>query len=126
MNTNTKPKVEAWAVIELFDHTVIAGYVSEFVFGGASFVRVDVPASDEAAAFTKVYGPAAIYSITFVDEDTAIRAVSAINPRPISIYIPSAVPAPEHARLRAPTVDDDFDDDYDSYQVRESKENTPQ
>jgi len=93
VNTETQQKLEAWAIVELFGHTRIAGHVSEFVIGGASFVRVDVPEVENVPAFTRLYGPSAIYSISFVDEATARRAVAAISPRPITIYIPSAQPA---------------------------------
>lgn len=109
----SQEKLGAWAIVELFGHTRIAGYVSEFVVGGASFVRVDVPAfksaqdDEETRAFTKLFGPGAIYSITFVDEATARRAVGVIRPKPISIFIPSA-PALTAGRER----DDDGDYGY--------------
>ena len=104
MNTETQQKLEAWAIVELFGHTRIAGHVSEFVIGGASFVRVDVPEVANVPAFTRLYGPSAIYSISFVDEETARQAVSAIVPRPITIYIPTGLPAPRQETF-------EFDDD---------------
>lgn len=114
MNDNQQEKLGAWAIVELFGHTRIAGYVSEFVVGGASFVRVDVPetAGEDGnagtAAFTKLFGPSAIYSISFTDEATARRAVEVIRPRPISIYIPTAPALPERGRA---WQDDQFGDD---------------
>ncbi len=94
MNENQQEKLGAWAIVELFGHTRIAGYVSEFVVGGAAFVRVDVPEVEGVPAFTRLFGPSAIYSITFVDEPTAKRAVGAIQPRPITIFIPTAPALP--------------------------------
>lgn len=83
-----------WAIVELFGHTRIAGFVSEYQVGGSAFVRVEVPAflaeGQETAGFTKLFGAGAIYSITFTDEATARRAVEVIRPKPISIFIPSA------------------------------------
>jgi len=80
-------KLDAFAVVELFGHTRIAGRVFEFVIGGTSFVRVDVPEVEHTPAFTKLYGPAAIYSITFTDEETVRWAVAAVQPQPITIWL---------------------------------------
>jgi hypothetical protein len=43
---------ETFAIVELFGHSIISGKVSEQVIGGASFVRVDVPAVDGTEAYT--------------------------------------------------------------------------
>ncbi len=88
-------KLDAWAIVEIFGHSRIAGRVSEYVLGGSSFVRVDVPAVNGQAPFTRLYGPGAIYSMTFVDEETATRAAEAIRPAPITVYLlePRQLPA---------------------------------
>ena len=54
VNTETQQKLEAWAIVELFGHTRIAGHVSKFVIGGASFMRVDVPEVENVPAFTRL------------------------------------------------------------------------
>jgi hypothetical protein len=95
---------DTWAIVELFGHARIAGRISEYAIGGSSFVRVDVPEVGEGAAFTRLYGQGAIYSITFVDEETARQAVQAIRPAPLTIYIPAA------RQLAKP--DDDADSPY--------------
>lgn len=64
-------------IVELFGHQVIAGLVSEQQIGGTSFVRVDVPETKTRPAFTKFFGPGAIYAITPVDEATAMQAAEA-------------------------------------------------
>lgn len=115
MNENQQEKLGAWAIVEWFGHTRIAGYVSEFVVGGAALIRVDVPAVEAAnglpscAAFTKLYGTGAIYSITFTDEATARRAVAVIRPQPISIYIPTAPALPARQRHSAGEYEDVYD-----------------
>jgi len=77
-------KFEEWAIIDLFGHQHIVGKVSEQQLGGSSFVRVDVPAVGEQKPFTKLFGPAAIYSITITDEETAKGAASYFRPEPMN------------------------------------------
>ena len=79
-------RFEQWALIELFGHTRISGKVTEETIGGTSFVRVDVPAIDELQAITKYYGQGAIYSMTVVDEETAIASAKALRVHPVSIW----------------------------------------
>lgn len=82
-----------WAIVELFGHQQIAGRLSNYVIGGQSFVRVDVPlvpavedAGGPIAAHTKLYGAGAIYAINFVDEQIATYAASRIRHKPINTY----------------------------------------
>ena len=77
---------EFWAIVELFGHQRVAGHVSEFTFGAETFVRVDVPAHDEGAAFTKMYGKGAIYAIAPVDESIARATARALKVRPVTLY----------------------------------------
>lgn len=79
-------KFEQFAIVELMGRTVIAGLVSEQVIGGQSFVRVDVPVGEKEAAFTKLFGAAAIYCITPCDEATAIAAVEGLRSKPIDVW----------------------------------------
>lgn len=79
-------KFEAFAIVELFGHTVIAGKVSEQTIGGQGFVRVDVPAVGELEAYTKFYGAGAIYAITPTDEKTAKAAAQGLQAKPIATY----------------------------------------
>jgi len=89
-------KFEQYAVVELFGHQVIAGMVSEQVIGGQGFVRVDVPAVNGQAAFTKFYGAGAIYAISPCDEQTAMEAVIRIRPKPIQMFVyERALPEPD-------------------------------
>ncbi|MEN6466077.1 MAG: acetyltransferase [Syntrophaceae bacterium] len=76
-------KFESWAIVELFGHQRIAGKISEQQIGGCSFLRVDVPASENSPAYTKLYGNGAIYGITITDEETARAAAKHLGPQPM-------------------------------------------
>ena len=95
-------KFEAFAIVELFGHQIIAGMVTEQTIGSQGFVRVDVPELDGRPGFTKFYGSGAIYGITPCDEKTALEAVRALRPQPVQVYI--------HPALRAPADDGDEED----------------
>lgn len=90
-----------WAIIELMGHQQIAGRYQEAAGG---MHRIDVPGAGDAAPdsfhFTRLYSPAAIYSITFVDEQSARLAAKMLSPRPIAVYGFEA----EMKRLAAPAV----------------------
>jgi hypothetical protein len=101
MEQEEPQRFEQWALVELFGHQRIAGLISEQTLGSGSFVRVDVPAIGDTPAFTKVYGNAAIYAMTFVTEAVARAAAGAYRVRPISEY-----DLPELRRLPGPRDDD--------------------
>lgn len=79
-------KFESWAIVELFGHTTIAGYLSEQEIGGDSFVRLDVPETKSQPAFTKFYGPKAIYGITPTTELMARNAANHLHSRPVDAW----------------------------------------
>jgi hypothetical protein len=122
-----------FAVVEIFGHTRIAGAVSEQTFGGSTFVRVDVPeitvtevdydaprgpegyqrVTRTIPAHTRSFGPGAIYSINWCDEETAKLAAVSIRHEPLKPY--SAREAVEALRstprLTAPAGDPPGPDD---------------
>lgn len=103
---------EGWAIVELFGHQIIAGQVSEVSVGGNSFIRVDVPPTDEQDAFTKIYGAKAIYAITPTTEEVVYEALKRINTRPVDRWtVPDKQP-----ELPPMTLDVDPDDFADSYE----------
>lgn len=109
MTTETKSTVEFWAVIELFGHNTIAGFVTEQSIGGGAFIRIDVPAADEEhSAFTKFYGAAAIYGITPTSEEVALAAVKRLRVRPVSPYT-----VPVERQLVDSRATDDDDDEWE-------------
>lgn len=79
--------IEQPAVVELFGHTMVAGYISEEEHIGSSLLRVDVPGIDGVSAFTKFYGSKAIYGITPTDEETMLAAVRQMRVKPVALYI---------------------------------------
>lgn len=72
---------EQWAIVELMGHQKIAGRYSE----NGPMHRIDVP-DDDGFRFSRLYSPQAIYSITFVDEQTARMAAQAFDTPAITIW----------------------------------------
>jgi len=84
---------EFWAIVELFGHSTIAGYVSQ---GPGELIRIDVPATGGQERFTKYYGLKAIYGITPTTEEIAKKAAEKLSVRPVSLWVvPNrALPSP--------------------------------
>lgn len=83
----TVPQKTQWAIVELMGHQKLAGRISEAPFGGATFIRIDVPAIHREGlppiqAYSVLHGPGSIYRITFVDQPTAELAASQIRGQP--------------------------------------------
>ena len=81
-----KTAFNEWALVELFGHQKIVGKVSETSLAGGAFLRVDVPALGDSPAFTRFYGPGAIYSINPVTEDIARGLMTRYRNEPVSRY----------------------------------------
>ncbi len=88
LQQQTEPSAQLWAVIELFGHQIIAGAVSKVEPFGSPMVQVDVPATDRQPAFTRQFGPSAIYGITYVSEGVARATAREVNHKPVKIYVP--------------------------------------
>ena len=84
--SGTKESFNEWALVELFGHQKIVGRVSEASLAGGAFLRVDVPAVDENKAFTRYFGPGAIYSINPVTEEIALEMVKRYRNEPVSRF----------------------------------------
>lgn len=80
------PKFASWAIVELFGHNQLAGYVTEHVISAQSFIRIDVPKTSKTPPFTKYHNPSSVYGITPVDEDYATRMAERISATPINDY----------------------------------------
>ena len=77
-------KAEFFAIVELFGHTKLAGFVSEYTLGGQSFVRVEVPETKLQKGFTRLLGNGAIYAINPVAEDICKSMAERLQVKPIS------------------------------------------
>lgn len=90
MDTNKheseKSSFNEWALVELFGHQRIVGRVSEATLAGGAFLRVDVPAVAENKAYTRFYGPGAVYSISPISEEIALQMVSRCRNEPVSRF----------------------------------------
>jgi hypothetical protein len=108
---------ESWAIVEVMGHRQFAGFVTEQAIGGASFVRVDVPAvqaeGEDLPAFTKLLGAASIYAISPCTEETAHAFAVRARVRAFSVYEAPRLPAPvdEDCECEPQDVDDFLDDD---------------
>ena len=80
--------IEGWAIVDLFGHNHIAGYVRTALIGTSGMLRCDVPEIDDAPAYTRFIGPGAIYGLTLVTEEVAKAALKSIRPPAVTVYIP--------------------------------------
>jgi hypothetical protein len=83
---SAETKFETWAMVELFGHGRIVGLVTEQAIGGASFIRVDVPKVDGTTDFTRLFGASAIYAISPITKDLAVRLAQLMSARPVEPY----------------------------------------
>lgn len=127
-------KFEGFAVIELFGHHKVAGYVTTENFGQAALFRVDSPELPEREVtltqgryinstyvpfgskvkmpaepgYSKLVGPGAIYAINPCTEETVRQFIEANRKLPL---IPLEI-APEMKKLTS-GVDEETDDELD-------------
>jgi len=82
-----KQELSSWALVELFGHQRIVGYLSQQTFGTGVLFRVDVPdlLKDGKLArkgFTRYFGLSAIYSITPCDESMVRSMLPSVDGTP--------------------------------------------
>jgi len=82
----TTEKFDIWCLVELFGHSRIAGRVQEKTIGGAAFLQVDVPETDNNPAFTRLLNPSAIYALNPITEDVARHYAANLNVQPIQAW----------------------------------------
>lgn len=92
----TTTTFESWALVELMGRQRIVGKAKEETHFGAPLLRIDVPATEDADAYTKFFGGGAIYCITPVSEAVALRLLANIRTEPVPAWdlrTPPALPA---------------------------------
>lgn len=87
-----------WAIIQLFGHKTIAGFVSKSDMLGQAMLRIDVPATTAQPAFTQLYGDKAVYSVTFVSEEVARKTAEAVQVNPINVYTPDLITVQQYEK----------------------------
>lgn len=152
MTDTPQSSFEGWAVLEIFGHQRYAGYVTTQAFGQAVLFRVDVPPLPErertakyyehaddgtsippgstvkeiaVQAYTKFFGPGAIYAMTPCSQEAAEKAVASMTSRKVSIVSL----APE-ARVALPgrqenDSDDARADDYGGADGQDGEDDDP-
>ena len=86
-------ELKAWALVELFGHQRIVGFLSQQTFGTGVLFRVDVPDLKKNGkvvrdGFTRYFGLSSIYSITPISESTVrelLPHVDGTPARPMSL-----------------------------------------
>ena len=106
-------KFELNAIVELFGHTRMAGKVTEQTIGSASFIRIDVPETDQQPKFTRIVNPSAVYAINPVTEDVMVAMAERISEKPIDAWDITKMQEKLMA-LKAKGEDPEFDMDYGS------------
>lgn len=86
MSEQDNNQLSTWAILELMGHRRLAGFVSEQVIGGASFIRIDIPETKDQAAFSQFYSGGAVYCITPTTEDIARKLAANCFSRPVQRY----------------------------------------
>ena len=81
------PELKSWALVELFGHQRIVGFLSQQSFGSGVLFRVDVPDLTSSGkpirdGFTRYFGLAAIYSITPISEEMVREMLPGIDGTP--------------------------------------------
>jgi len=107
---------EQWAILEIMGHNTFAGRVSEITIGGASFIRISIPATGDKPAFDKIFGASSVYCITPVTEEVALDMASRLRQEPIQ---PWQVSEAFREKLMAPAPKVDYDDEDEVYDDEE-------
>lgn len=80
-------ELKSWALVELFGHQRIVGFLSQQTFGTGVLFRVDVPdlmkdGKKVRDGFTRYFGLSSIYSITPISEQMVRELLPACDGTP--------------------------------------------
>lgn len=125
----TDQTFQEWVILEVMGRLRLAGSISEQTIAGAGMVRIDVPETKHAPAFTRFFAPGSIYSITPTTEEIARHLAERFREVPVTRFeLPQlAAPAPSApSAVGAEPVDqyaaeeddgNERDDDFDEDEV---------
>lgn len=105
---------DTWGIVELMGRLKVAGRISEQVIAGSGMIRVDVPETSIAPAFTRYFAPSALYGITPTTEVVARRIAATIRHAPVTPFElrdseVAVIPTYPHATDDMDDMDDDFE-----------------
>lgn len=80
------PKFSEWCIVEVLGRVRLAGLVTEHTIAGQGFLRVDVPATKHQPAFSRLFGPSSIYSMTPVTEEMGKACAERFTVPPLDAY----------------------------------------
>jgi len=86
MSESTDTKFDQWALVELMGRQRAVGRVTEQTLAGAAFIRVDVPDAQGNIRFGRLYSPQAVYAISPITKDVAIRLAQEAEIEPVKAY----------------------------------------
>ena len=80
-------ELKSWALVELFGHQRVVGFLSQQSFGSGVLFRVDVPDLTSSGktireGFTRYFGLGAIYGITPISEEMVRKLLPSIDGTP--------------------------------------------
>lgn len=105
----TEQSFREWGILEVMGRLRLAGVISEQTIAGAGMLRIDVPETKNAPAFTRFFAPGSIYSITPTTEEIARALAERIRELPVTRF-----DLPQLAATVAPDArEDDADEDED-------------
>jgi hypothetical protein len=94
-----QPGFAEWVILELLGHRRLAGWLTEQQIAGASFLRLDIPASsDQPLVTTQLYAPGSVYAITPTTEAIARGVAARAMPAPVQRWELPAAPQIEEER----------------------------
>lgn len=149
MEPQQQAKFEGWAIVDVMGHQRYVGFVTTEAYGQAVLFRIDVPALEArervtkqpeyvehryvpagttvkegpVPGYSKLVGSGSIYTITPCTEQAALKAVEAMQPRPLmSVQLPETAALPAGNPLPADDADDDHDADQDGEDDQDDNE----
>jgi len=87
---------KSWAILELFGHRRLAGFVQEVEIAGKGMLRIDIPKNETEILTTQFYSPDSMYGLTPVSEEIARELAKRIDAAPVQSYELPRLQPPDH------------------------------